>query len=86
MTGKDFDFEGLLCALLDIHVTKRHFLLLSVCTVILDTLFPLNYVHTQRGLGLDLLLFLSSDAHNHVDGYSGTFGGVRKTKTTTKCP
>ena len=64
---------------------KTYFLLLSVCTVILDTLFPLNYVHTQRGLGLDLLLLLSSDAHNHVDGYSGTFGGVRKTKTT-KCP
>ena len=26
----------------------------------------------------DLLLLLSLDAHNHLDGYSGTLGGVGK--------
>ena len=44
-------------------------------------------MHTQRGLGLDLLLLLLSlDAHNHVYDYSGTFGDVRKKKTLRPPP
>ena len=32
-------------------------------------------------MGLFTFLLLSSDAHNHVDDYSGTLGGVRKNNT-----
>ena len=33
-----------------------------------------------------LLLLLSLDAHSHVDDYSSTLGGVRKTKQKAKSP
>ena len=50
-----------------------------------DTVFSCCTASRHGGHYASIVLLLSLDAHDHVDDYSGTLGGVRKVHISALC-